>query len=188
MQKQIPHALRTVGWVVFVLGIMTAVGCLMNLTVVPLLMRFSAQLSAQAGVPNHMTNFEGMWWWDHRLPLYGFMLVFGVLQIFAGYALTQAREWARVTLLVMGLVMIPWQAIGPFLVGPIMRQSLARMPHTGPPQAQAMTEAIMRFQVPFMIGMVSVLSAAWVVALIFFVRWLNSAKVKAACAEAEAKG
>jgi hypothetical protein len=44
----------------------------------------------------------------------------------------------------------------------------------------------MRVQIPMMTVMVTAISLAWVVALIFFVRWLNSAAVKAACAEAEA--
>jgi hypothetical protein len=180
--KSIPSIVRTLGWVVFALGIMTTLGGLFGLVLLPVFMRLSEQLSAATGVPRAGPDFTGMWFWEYRYPVNGFNLLFGLLQTFAGYGLAQGREWARVTLMVMAMVMIPWQAAGPVMMGPMMRPVFQNALRTYPVQSQDQIEAMMRVQLPMMMAMSTVMALGWIVLLIFFVRWLNGPMVRAACA------
>jgi hypothetical protein len=100
------------------------------------------------------------WLWAHRPFFYGFNVLFGLVLTWAGWGLIHARETGRKTLMVLALVAIARAAVD------ILMFAVGSQAH--PPERMVMPAA-------FALG--------WIIALIFFVQWLNSPRVKAACAE-----
>jgi hypothetical protein len=182
--KAVPSIVTVMGWVVFALGIMTALGSLFGLTVMPAFFRFQTQMMQSLPGPRPaVIDFSQMPFVQYRYAFYLPMLVFAAVQIWAGYGLTQGREPARRTLVVLAILLMGWQVAGPFMILPMLHQMQAQMLSQMPGSAgnAAAMEGMMRGMMAGQMVIVVFITLAWIVALGFFIRWLGSPAVREAC-------
>jgi hypothetical protein len=158
--------LRTMGWAVFIFGIITAVRGFANLLFLVLAKALEVFPGgfATTGVGSFMHRWGGS---------AGAILV-GLAAIIASVGLTRGQEWARRRLIVVGVVLIVWWTGS-------LADALPSFFHLTFFTGTAAEQALRRQMLPADVATLCIEMLGKVALLILLISWLRSLAVREAC-------